>query len=170
MKNKKEKKSILIGVLLCAVVLMGIGYAALASQLDINGTASISSKWDVRFISMTDGTPVGGATNVEKAGFSSTTVTFNVGLVSPGDSMTYVATIKNNGTLDAKLDSIDTLPISNENHAITYTVTGITEGSVLAAGEEVEVTIVVAYDSTVEEQPEETTRTLSVIFNYVQNV
>ena len=44
MKNKKEKKSILIGVLLCAVALMGIGYAALASQLDINGTASISSK------------------------------------------------------------------------------------------------------------------------------
>ena len=62
MKKKNEKKSLLIGVLLIAVVLMSVGYAALASQLDINGTAAISSKWDVKFTSITEGTPTGTAT------------------------------------------------------------------------------------------------------------
>ena len=172
MNKKHEKKNILIGVLLAAVVLMSVGYAALASQLDINGTSAISSKWDVKFTSMTDGVAVGTATNKKPAAFTSTTATFDVELVSPGDSMTYDIVVSNAGTLDAELDSIVGLPTSVPTDAIKYTVTGVSEGDVLAAGNTTTITVKVEYDSSVDAQPtaEQLSKTLSVTLNYVQSV
>lgn len=172
MKKKNEKKSLLIGVLLIAVVLMSVGYAALASQLDINGTAAISSKWDVKFTSITEGTPTGTATNKTPAAYSSTTATFDVLLVSPGDSMTYDIVVTNAGTLDATLDSIVGLPIINDGEAIKYTVTGVAEGDILEAGKTATVTITVEYDKNLTTQPtdEQLERTLSITLNYVQKI
>ena len=40
-------KSSVIMVLLAVVLIMAIGYAAFAQQLTINGSAEISSTWDV---------------------------------------------------------------------------------------------------------------------------
>ena len=57
MTEKKEKKNILIGALLVAIIAMAVGYAALAQQLTINGTAQVSSTWDVKFTSISEGTP-----------------------------------------------------------------------------------------------------------------
>ena len=172
MKKNKEKKNVLIGVLLVAVVLMSVGYAALASQLDINGTAAISSKWDVKFTSITEGVAVGSASNKTAAAVTSTTATFDVILVAPGDSMTYDLVISNDGTIDATLDSIVGLPVSNEGDAIVYTVTGVTEGETLAAGATKTVTIKVEYDSNITDQPttEQLSKTLSITLNYVQSV
>lgn len=172
MNRKREKKNILIGVLLATVVLMSVGYAALASQLDINGTSSISSKWEVKFTSMSNGTAVGSATNKTPATFTSTTTTFDVELVSPGDSMTYEIIVSNTGTLDAKLDSIVGLPTSSTGDAIIYTVSGVNEGDVLTAGSTDTITIKVEYDSSVETQPtaDQLSKTLSVTLNYVQSV
>ena len=47
--TKYQKKNILIGVLLGVVVLMGIAYAAFASNLNITGTTSMSSNWCIGF-------------------------------------------------------------------------------------------------------------------------
>lgn len=172
MKKKREKKSILIAVLLVAVVFMSVGYAALASQLDINGTAAIASKWDVKFTSITEGVATGTASNKTAPGYSSTTATFDVALVAPGDSMTYDIVVSNAGTLDAKLDSIVGLPIINDNEAIKYTVTGVSEGDILTAGSTTTITVKVEYDSSIQTQPtdEQLSRTLSVTLNYVQSV
>ena len=41
--TKYQKKNLLIGGLLAIVVLMGIAYAAFASNLTITGTGSVSS-------------------------------------------------------------------------------------------------------------------------------
>ena len=42
-----KHKNALIGALLAVVFVMAVGYAAFAQQLTINGSASISSSWDV---------------------------------------------------------------------------------------------------------------------------
>lgn len=173
MNRKREKKNVLIGVLLAAVVLMSVGYAALASQLQINGTSKISSNWDVKFTSMTDGTAVGGATNKTAATFTSTTATFDVELVSPGDSMTYEIVVTNAGSLDATLESIEGLPTAAEGDAIKYTVTGVSEGDTLSAGGgTATVTVKVEYNSSIKTQPtaEQLSKKLSVTLNYVQKV
>ena len=44
-----QNKNILIGGLLAIVLVMAVGYAAFATQLNITGTASITSNWDVHF-------------------------------------------------------------------------------------------------------------------------
>ena len=47
--NPEHKKYFLVGSLCIAMFLMlGIGYAVLSQQLDINGTAQITSNWNSR--------------------------------------------------------------------------------------------------------------------------
>ena len=41
------KKNLAIGMLVAAICIMAIGYAALAQTLTINGTAEITGTWDV---------------------------------------------------------------------------------------------------------------------------
>ena len=145
---------------------MSVGYAALGQNLFIDASSKISSSWAIAFTNITEGTPVGGATNVEPASIDGTTAKFNVDLVSPGDSMTYQITVSNTGSLDAVLNDI--IVSETGSDAIKYTVTGVSEGTTLDAGETNTVTVKVEYDSSVVGQPESTTRDLYVTLNYVQ--
>ena len=43
----KNRKNIIIGGLLALVLVMAVGYAAFATNLNITGTSTIDSKWDV---------------------------------------------------------------------------------------------------------------------------
>ena len=110
---ESKHKNILIGALLAVVFVMAVGYAAFAQQLTINGSAEISSTWDVKFDSaQTQATPgvvtaVTGFTGGEEP---TGTVTYDNGdhnanvsatLHQPGDSVTFTLTIKNYGTIPA---------------------------------------------------------------------
>ena len=113
MSEKKEKKNILIGALLVAIIAMAVGYAALAQQLTINGTAQVSSTWDVKFTSISQGTASNStgaastATNKTPAVISGqTTATFDVEFQTPGDTMEYDIVVTNDGSLDAKLANV----------------------------------------------------------------
>jgi hypothetical protein len=104
-----KHKNALIGALLAVVFVVAVGYAAFAQQLTINGSASISSKWDVHMEAgtatpaSTAGTTPTGSVTVADGGL---TATFTSTLVSPGDTETFTVPIVNKGTLDAKLGSI----------------------------------------------------------------
>lgn len=162
----RNSKNVLIGLLVFAVIAMSIGYAALAQTLNITGTAQITSNWDIALTNITNGTPVGGATNNNLPAIVGTTANFDVNLVSPGDSMTYNITITNNGTLDAILDNI--IVSDSGSDAIIYTVTGVSEGTVLSAGNTNVAIVKVEYDNSVTTQPTQTSKTLSVTLNYIQ--
>ena len=58
-----KNKNVLIGGLLAIVFVMAVGYAAFATQLNITGSANVTSTWDVHIKSITAGTPVGTATS-----------------------------------------------------------------------------------------------------------
>ena len=103
-------RNIIIGTLLAAVAIMAVGYAALAQTLQINGTATISSNWNVAITGITEGTPTGSATNKTPATSNGTTATFDVNLVKPGDKMVYQVTVTNSGTLNAKLTGLTVTP------------------------------------------------------------
>lgn len=162
----KNSKKFFILILVVAIIAMSAGYAALSQTLTINGTAKIDSSWDIKFTNITDGTAVGGATNVSAPEYTGTTATFDVSLTSPGDSMTYEITVTNAGTLDAVLDSIDIT--SSENDAIIYEVTGVQQGTELAASTTNTVTVKVTYNPAVETQPTVLNKTLKVTLEYVQ--
>lgn len=165
---EQRRKNILIGGLLAIVLVMSIGYAAFATQLNINGTASITSSWDVHIKSITPGIPVGTASNTAATvGRDGLSATFKTELMSPGDSLTYTVVVENSGTLDAKLSNIVFTP--GDNDAIDYSYNGITENDVINSdGGTATFTITVTYDSNVTSQPENTENTLKMQLSYVQ--
>ena len=105
---ESKHKSALIGALLAVVLVMAVGYAAFAQTLTINGSANVSSKWDVHMDNSgasytptsTMGTNPTGSVNVESGGL---TATFSANFTSPGDKITFTIPIVNAGTLNAKL-------------------------------------------------------------------
>ncbi len=171
----KDKKNILIGALLFAVVAMSIGYAALQQTLTINGTAAIAT-WDVEITAIA-GTPTGTALDRVAPSFTSSTATFDTILQAKGDSMSYAITIQNKGTIDAKLNNITFSPASGyDSSPIIYDVTGApAANSVLAAGATTTCTITVTFDSTLTDEQiaaltnDQKTKSLTATLEYVQN-
>lgn len=110
-----KNKNILIGGLLAIVLVMAVGYAAFATQLNINGTANITSSWHVGFdTSKTSGSDViAPTTGLSGATAPSGSVsygddqhaTINAKLNQPGDQVKFTLTILNTGSLDANLNT-----------------------------------------------------------------
>lgn len=164
---EQRHKNILIGGLLAIVLVMAIGYAAFAAQLNINGTANITSKWDVHIKSITPGSPTGTASNKSATvGEDDLSATFAAELISPGDSITYTIVVENTGTLDAKLSNLTF--DGGDNPAIVHTYSGISQNDVLNAGGEATFTITVKYDEGITSQPENTESAVHMQLTYVQ--
>ncbi len=164
-----KHKNIVIGLLLAVVLVMAVGYAAFATQLTINGTANITSTWDVRIKSITAMTPVGDASNVSTTvdPDSGLTATFEANLVSPGDQITYSISVENAGSLDAKLDDLSFT--EEENPAIEYSYLNIKKDDVIKSKNEQVFTVTIKYSDDVTEQPENKTETLKMTLSYVQD-
>ena len=65
MRSENKRNSIIIGALLITIALMTVGYAALATTLTINGTATISATtWDIHFSDASNGSTTGGTAEI----------------------------------------------------------------------------------------------------------
>ena len=123
--NESKKKNILIGGLLAIVLVMAVGYAAFATQLQINGSANIDTTWNVHFVNNPAGSQATPATadvtdilDITAAGTGTPSgyltfdtpglLTANIGatLKQPGDTEEFTLTIINEGSFNATLDSI----------------------------------------------------------------
>ena len=172
-----KQKNIMIAGLLGIVLILGVAYAAFQTQLNINGTSTIDSKWDIKMLSITpDKTATNSGTaqnpNYTTAGDINHSITnndltanFQTALVSPGDSVVYTVVVKNNGTLNAALKTITKTDSSNP--AITFTVEGITENDIINANATKTFTVTVAY-ANVESQPAATSSNLSLTLDFTQ--
>ncbi len=166
-QSERKRRKIVIGALCSVLLLMAVGYAAFAANLNIKGSTNISSSWDVRITNITSKNVVGGASNLENPSYTNLTATFKTNLVSPGDSIEYDITVTNNGNIDAILDKI-TITDSN-NPAIIFTKSGLTEGDTLVASESKVLTVKVEYSNSVTSQPESTESELKVALDFSQN-
>ncbi len=167
----KEKKNVLIIVLLVAIIAMAVGYAALGEALTVTGVGTVNAQWDVQIDSITASTLVGATVNsAEKTG--NTTASFDVDLAYPGASATFIVTTKNFGTIDAAFDGFSNLASINAEAPsyITYTVTGIDEGSMLKANEANSQTakITVTWDKDAVDVTNGATKTATITLDYVQ--
>ena len=128
----KNKKNVIIAVMIAVALLMATGYAYFATQLNINATGNITSNWNVYFESINNGTIVGNASNVVTPSVSGTSANMNVNLNIPGDSITYNIVLKNGGTVPAIIEDIDA--VATGSGAIIYSISGLNIGDKLAAG------------------------------------
>ncbi len=162
----KSAKNIIIGSLLIALVVMSIGYSNFASKLTINGTTEITGEWNVKITNVTVES-VSDQCDAGSPQFTDTSVTFNAKLHKPGDSITYLVTIENLGTIDAVLNNINFYEDGiNGTDAINYTTSEVAYE--LAAGEKTTLTINTEYLPDTVEPPEITTKTITGTIEYVQ--
>ena len=162
----KNNKNIIIIALLVVIVAMAVAYSTFATQLTLDGNAEIVGEWDVKIVSVeaqefSEGGKAGTPTN------TNTSVTFKAELNEPGDYVTYLVTIENAGTIDAKLQSA-TFEADDENGspAINYTTTQ--PETSLKAGQQTTFTVTVKYDENTKEVPEIRTKTIKGTIDYVQ--
>lgn len=182
-KERKDYKNLLLVVLMIISLTMAVGYAAIAQRLEVSGTTTIANaKWDVKIISIEEtnkkisNTEVAPSTGVgETTGTTSSTIatgatsaTFNVQLNAPGDFAEFTVTVKNLGTIDAVLNSLqltqDTTPTE-----ITYTVTPADETSATTLSTNGTETYVVRVQWTADSGvPETGSKNATLVLNYIQ--
>ena len=131
MDNKK--RNILLGVLIVGVISMTVAFAALSTNLSINGTASLpATSWNIHFangVDNTSGTHANGKTNrgtITGLQFAATSISnFTATLYQPNDEVVYNFDIVNEGTIDGQLDNFTKTLTCNSASCdmITYTIT-----------------------------------------------
>ena len=145
MKNRKG----LISLMLVAVLLLGIGYAALSDTLDITGSADVNQSaaeeafnedifFSAAVANEAGNTASVNADNNDKASFTAAT------LKGKGDKVTFTFTIKNDGDVDATVTPKLNASLGNTNpeyFSISSDWAG--EAKVLTAHSEVTYTLTV---------------------------
>ena len=159
-------KKFIIGALLIVILTMSVGYSAFATQLSVNGTAEITGQWDVK-ISNIEVQDVSDGCDYGEPKYTNTSATFNAKLQKPGDSITYVITIKNDGTIDATLNNVIFKEDENGSPAIIYTTSNLDYS--LKAGEQTKLNVKITYDPNTTEVPSIKTKTITGIIEYVQS-
>ncbi len=166
--SKRKKNNIIIGSLLAVVLLMAVGYAAFSSVLNISGTGSITSSWNIRITNITSSLH-GGATNAVEPTYDNEnglTASFSTNLVSPGDYAEYTIEVSNLGSIDATLTGIS---ISDPNNsAIVFETSGISQGDNLLKDTKDELIVKVSYNEIVTSDPENKTSNITVTLTYEQ--
>ena len=106
MKNRKKSTKLVLLVLLVCITL---GYAALRTGLNINGTANVaSSSWNVHFenYQMSNATNITPTTEPEIIGTTTTSISYEVDLDEPGDLYEFSVEVVNGGSLDANISLV----------------------------------------------------------------
>ncbi len=161
-------------ILIAALVVVGlasVAYAAFSQVLTISGTGTATGDWDVAITDITQ-TAATGATDATAPSFTGTSASFDVNLAYPGATATYEVTVTNDGSIPAVLTSVDGESTANAAAPlyITYSVTGVTNGTTLAGGGATNVVVVtVEWDAGSSPGTSGETKTATITLNYDQD-
>ena len=97
----KNKSKVLVVALIVAVLALAIAYASFNGVLKVSGKADASGNFEVIFTNGVVSSSDHGTAIVQSA--DNTKMTANIKLSYPGDGCYVTATVKNNGTVPAKL-------------------------------------------------------------------
>ena len=141
--NKKssflKQRYFVIALFLLLVAGITLGYSALQTTLQINGSTTIDKVgWDIHFanVNVTTGSvPIGTGNQAATIDPNdSTKMSYNITLSKPGDFYEFTVDIVNDGTIDAKISEIvaDSLTASQDVYA-NYTVKYAADNTIPAA-------------------------------------
>ena len=166
-KGKIARKTIVTATLMIVVFVMSLGYAALSQYMEIEGMAMIEKRWNVGIDDVTVSSTNGGV-GVKSYNTSIpcvTAVSLDSTLPNLNSTVTYTIKLKNVGNVGGMLHSIDKIEDKNTN--ITYTISGVSVGTTIAAGGTVTATVTVRYKSgatSVSTEPKK----MMIGFNFVE--
>ena len=107
MERNRKIKTLSLVALIVAVLGLGVAFAALSSQLTINGSAKAQAgSWNIHFAKTLDmPTQTTGNASFTEPTLSDTSILgFKATVTKPGDSVTYYFDIVNSGTVDALVE------------------------------------------------------------------
>ena len=165
----RQKQRIIIGTLCAIIIGLTVGYAVLSQTLNIQGTGSIASDFNILFTDIQEGT-MNDATTVNKQIIDSTTAVFTIDLSKPGASGEYNITVENRGTIDAYVDSINGIDEANQTEPtdITFSIEGLKLYDSLPSKQEKTFKVKVNWDSSSTSIPN-SDKTLTLSINFVQD-
>ena len=116
----KNRRNIIVAFLLCACLIVGVGYAALTDTLDVTGSADVNQSaaeeafnedifFSAAVANEAGNTASVNADNNDKASFTAAT------LKGKGDKVTFTFTIKNDGDVDATVTPKLNATLGNTN-------------------------------------------------------
>lgn len=168
--TENRSKTVVIIALCLTLIFMGVGFAGLSQQLNINTTGTVlASEWDVHFDEFKVESKTGGSqVTAEVVSSEATAVVTKFTLSKPGDSVTFKGSISNAGSLNAKLGSAVEDNFDGQGY-VTKTITGPSAlGDALAATTGT-AEVVITYKYTGEGLPEKALNlTDTIVYNYVQ--
>lgn len=140
--KKKKTKVLLVGIVAFLLV-MAVGYAIFSETINISGSAATTGSFDVEIISA-EITEVGSSNATATISEDKNTLTLSApDLKYPGASVEYTITIKNVGSLAAKLKTITK---SADNDVIKVTYEDIAENDVIAVKDSKTFKVTVTWD------------------------
>jgi len=95
----RSYKNTVVAILLACILTMAIGYSVLNTRLNIKGTSSITSEFNIQVVGATEFTKYGLA-ETANVDFTSTSATYSTNINAPGDEAIYEIVIENKGNLD----------------------------------------------------------------------
>lgn len=134
----KSKKYFSVLVLILLLLGVSVGYSTLTQTLNITGNSTITNAtWNVHFanVEVSSGS-VAASVAPSASGTSTTSMSYTVELVKPGDYYEFTFDVENTGSVDAKLSAVPTLSGVSAAQSVytSYTITHA-DGTAVAANE-----------------------------------
>lgn len=154
MKKSINIRNLIIITLCSTIIFMGIGFVLLSAKLEEKNKKK--DVFDISIIKVDSDTPVKGGyiapTETKEIINEGKTVDFNFTLNAPKDELAYTITIKNKGTLPAKIIKLITIPdyINSQKQATSISPVKVNhpmiENKVLQPAEELKIKVIVTYE------------------------
>lgn len=142
----KDKRNVMIVVLLVIVACMSVGYALLSTKTDMTRmTTSMNSGYkDVALTTIVNIETEGNGEDTHSEIDGKTSVILYPLVNDVGDKVVYTFNVKNNGTEASELKSIEITP--NQDEHVSYYLDNISAGEKLAAQDSKMFTLTVEYN------------------------
>lgn len=166
MKKMINFRNCLIAVLCVTIICLSVGFVVLSIKL--KSFEDETSTYDVSFVSVDKKSSVKGSSiepvSTAEIDFDNKEINFNFELNANNDEVVYVANIRNNGTMMAKIVDVlgspdyTVVPYKNSIDPVSISVSDLKD-KIVEPGKEVELRVVASYKST-------NTTVLKKKFNY----
>lgn len=187
-EERKDVRTIIIIALITSVLGISVAFAALNQTLYINANGTFNgSEWKIRFTDATGNVNPGSDINASYGdiyGIGTTIISVNnIVFVTPGDSVSYVITTTNQGSINAKMGGMPILmgllntTADYANAILSYDITDpIKPGGDIQIGDVIDASasrvykLIVTYNPLAANPPKDDVEiSLSVTFPLIQN-
>ena len=140
----KNRRTVIVALLLVAVLCVGVGYAALNDTINFTGKISYTPDFDIVWGTATD--PAGILTDSDGEDTDTFTVSMDTTEWTVGETKTFTVTVKNESRYAAENVAVKALTTTAvaDNYTVTASVTGATD---IAVDGTTTVTVTVTMDS-----------------------